>query len=517
MKEFFEKKWVEGKNFFSKMDIRYKTVFLCTVITGVLAHGMALFNKYSVHDDAGMYYGVGTTFASGRWMLEFLGRLELKFFGDGHYTLPVVNGFASVFFIACAACVIVSLLDIRGRLNAAFVGGLIVAFPVIAGLFGFMFTAHFYMFAFLISIAGAWLICKGRSWYSWIAGTVFIACGAGVYQAYMPLTFSVILIYCIKYLFENDELCRDKVKTVIKNGFLSFCALAGYLVINKICLVVFQVELTDYQGISSMGKSSAGEYIRRIIYAYKEFFFPADYAESYMYFYRLRHMYYLSLVIVFILLLMKMRKLWRQDKICFVCEICLIGLFPLATNLIFVFAGQSNIHALMVMGAAAPFVLMAVLLDEIRTSKSWIPVVSGVFLCCILLMYVRYDNRCYLKADFAQKECVSYFTTLITQIKSADGYRDELPVVYINEYEKKDLTVGGVDKLKDIRIVPYSNLENNFINDYNWKSFMNIWCGFNPKTVGEDKYKKLPEVRKMPSYPDDGSIKVIDGVVVVKF
>ena len=46
-----------------------RVAFLSTLIWGVLAHGMALFNKFSFHDDLENFYGVGNTYVLGRWML----------------------------------------------------------------------------------------------------------------------------------------------------------------------------------------------------------------------------------------------------------------------------------------------------------------------------------------------------------------------------------------------------------------------------------------------------------------
>ena len=44
------------------------------------------------------------------------------------------------------------------------------------------------------------------------------------------------------------------------------------------------------------------------------------------------------------------------------------------------------------------------------------------------------------------------------------------------------------------------------------------YLGFRPKEDKEcDKYKELDSVKNMPCYPDDGSIQIIDNVVIVKF
>ena len=46
---------------------------------------------------------------------------------------------------------------------------------------------------------------------------------------------------------------------------------------------------------------------------------------------------------------------------------------------------------------------------------------------------------------------------------------------------------------------------------------MAFYNGYNPEIVKEDVYKYDERVINMPSYPDDGSIKIVDDVVVVKF
>lgn len=43
------------------------------------------------------------------------------------------------------------------------------------------------------------------------------------------------------------------------------------------------------------------------------------------------------------------------------------------------------------------------------------------------------------------------------------------------------------------------------------------WNGFNPVTIDQTEFENSPIVKNMPCYPDDGSIKVINNVVVVKF
>ena len=67
-----------------------------------------------------------------------------------------------------------------------------------------------------------------------------------------------------------------------------------------------------------------------------------------------------------------------------------------------------------------------------------------------------------------------------------------------------------------INIIPYNSETDDLINNYVWHHYMNNWLGYNPMILHEHVLKDNEEVKKMPSYPDDGSIKIIDGMIVIK-
>jgi len=46
---------------------------------------------------------------------------------------------------------------------------------------------------------------------------------------------------------------------------------------------------------------------------------------------------------------------------------------------------------------------------------------------------------------------------------------------------------------------------------------MKYWCGFDPEEIEPSSVAELPEVQKMPCYPESGSIRIVSGTLVVKF
>ena len=118
-----------------------------------------------------------------------------------------------------------------------------------------------------------------------------------------------------------------------------------------------------------------------------------------------------------------------------------------------------------------------------------------------------------MSSYYTTKQTVSYFQTLVTRIKSVEGYSDQYPVAFIGEnYEDKSFENSWAS-------TPfwYGGLSTILINRYSRDWFMSNYLGYTYETVSDEMLQKLEvETKDMPSYPDSGSIAVIDGVVVVK-
>ena len=102
-------------------------------------------------------------------------------------------------------------------------------------------------------------------------------------------------------------------------------------------------------------------------------------------------------------------------------------------------------------------------------------------------------------------------------MESAPGYQDDLPVVYVNEMKIHDQNITR-DGSEEIPFAAAGNSLEDVLNNYSWRYFVKAWCGWWPAEVKDEaEFKDRPEVTRMPSYPDDGAIQILDGTVVIKF
>ena len=496
-----------------------RTTFIGTVLFALAVHGMGLFNKLSFHDDILALFGTGTTIPSGRWMLHVAGWLETLIFGDGHFSLPVMNGLFSIGCVAVSACMLVNLLKIRGKAQCLGLGCLMVAFPTVTGLFGYMFTMPYYMLAMTMMTACACIICSARRRWMRIPAVILGGCSVGIYQAFLPMLLSILLLYDLSVLAEGKEPAGAFLK---RAGVQLLCVLgtvAFYFAANRFFLAKFGMEMNGYMGNDRIGSTSAAVYLERAGRAYREFFLPARNVYYDMYPMHVHYMYLLMIAADVLLAVRLICVTGKRSRGKAALLALLFALFPLGCNFIFVMS--ETVHGLMTYGQVAQFALFVWLTDrlELRPPRADRLLALAVSLVLGLtgIMYARFANQCYLKVTFQQQQAVSYYTTLVSRIKSTEGYRDDLPVAFLGGEHIADRTLANIDELDFIHLDSYGETSESYINSYSWTVFMERWCGYGPEYHDGSGLRDLPEVRDMPHYPDDGSIRIVQDVIVVNF
>ena len=505
---------------------QHKTVLISTLIWGLVAHGYMFFNKFSWHDDMFYLKGVGATYTSGRWFLGFLGELVNKLMGQ-NVSVPLYNGLFALLFVALGNVLLVEIFHLKKRFSAFFLGGLMIVFPSLVTTYGYMFTVSYMMFSAFLAILGVYLAGVLRTAYLGIpAGAICICLSLGIYQGYLPLAATVCLMAFVNNVIMEPECVLKRgggfEKAVQWVGSL-LLGLALYFIVNHTVLAVKGLILTNYMGISGMGHTNLKMLMKGTTAAFKEFFIPVLGGKADLYMLTIRKAYYVALVIIICLAVWHMLQVWKKNRaaclLLFAAALC----FPVAMNLQYLM-GAAGIHGVMLYARVMIFVLPLVLNERLEFCGGAIRKCSagivGALLLFSCLFYTHFANVCYLQTEFQHSKEVSLMTTLATQIKATKGYRQDLPIVYLN--------AEGIysDSLKESTNV-------NFINEFGieldpyartfwvWKKGMQYWCGFyqaeitDEKLISEIAAKK--KVRDMPSYPEEGSVCIVDGVIVVKF
>ena len=513
--------------YWKKMKIQKKSALISTFLFGILAHGPMIFNKFSNRDDLRYLFTGGVTVSSGRWMLLVAEKIKNLFFQDSVYSIPTINGIASFLCIAVSLCILIDLYDIQSTSLSILAAGVMVSIPVVACMFGFMYTAHFYCLAILFAVLGAALIYRGTKWYEILTGILLAACSTGLYQAFIPTTLTVLL-FCLIKGFSESVTKSDRVhmlKRCVIVGVSCVGFLAAYLLLSKFFQTVTHTELSGYKGIGDTAGTPLSTYLKRVVLAYREFFLPTRGAYYDVLPGGTRAIYLLSIALFAVFFVILLWRTARKSKESAVFCFILGALIPLAVNFEFVMTEQGNIYVMMAYGCAMYFLGFFWLFEAVRGALYRMPrkIFDAVIPCMfalVVIAFCRFDNICYMRLEMYQSQMTRFCTELITRIQSTESYRSSMKVAYIGEpmLLETDTTVPELDELNYIHVSPYFGFRQLLNTTEPWREFMKIWCEFQAWEVDNPGYfRALPEVQAMPKYPDEGSIRVIEDTLVVKF
>lgn len=499
---------------------RLSRALLYSLLFGLAAHGLALTNVIAFHDNVHYFFSVGATYSSGRWFLGVLGSLFTRFFGAPNCASPLFNGLICLILSGLSAWVLAEIMDVRSRSGLLLLSGLLVASPAVAGLFGYMFTAPYYLLAQLLCLSAAWVCQRRPDALGAGAGGFLLALSIGIYQSYLPMGLCALL-----FAFAQ-ELCRDEDSRarvlLLRVARYAGTAIGGFLLyflFNQLFLHLKGAALDSYMGISQMGQNGLLPYIRRIPAAYHQFFFPGDGVWNVDLFPdNVRVLYYLCQILMAALWLPLIWKLLRASAAKGICIALVLLCYPLAANLIYVMCGTYNeMHLLMVCSLIMVFVPLPFLAEHTvlpKPGKKAVQRICAAVLALVCLSYVRFDNFAHTRMAVYQTRSIEFFNRMVLRIESTEGYSPELPLAYVGDCPNVE-TFQAVPGFDRDPLTPLLSHET-FLYSYSWQEFVSFWCGFSPTEADPAAFRDNAEVAAMPCYPADGSIRIIGGTVVVK-
>jgi len=508
-----------------KIPDTVKAAFFGAIVIGLMTHIYEFTNKLYNYDELmNTPNGYGTGAESGRWFLRILGDLFGAQFGN--YSLPFVNGMLSVLLLSVSAALIAGMFQMESKFFAAALGGLFVSFPAVTSTFMFMYTAVYYSIAVLFSVLAAWLMVRyPKKIVLNILAVVLIACSLGIYQAYFPNTVCLLVmsIIFICAFSKEERTWKDVFFLALRYVLVLSLGMILYFILHKVLVAAWGLQINSYQGLDSMGQTSVSEVLSAIKGSYLDFINlfrsdvmclnPTTYVRR-SYFFMMASWGIGALCLLF------------GEKGCKVKKVFLVLgflVFPIAVYLIYVMTPNGWVYTLMAYSVVFVSIFTLVWADKfhvsfdkkeiVRKGTQWIAALTSVIMIAV---YIWYGNGCYMSLEYTKYHDMAYFQTMVTQIKSLEGYNDELPLALVGN-EINDATnnmgslVGGTFGLG-------GKTETN-INAYSRNYIITKFLGFAPRFCGYEEIVELmenEEVQAMPCYPDDGSVKIVDGVIVVK-
>lgn len=504
-------------NNYKKISTEAKAAFISVFVFGIIAHLYMFTNKLPNYDDFVGINTYGATIRLGRWFLWIVGAIFQNL--DFLYTMPWLNGLIMLLIVGICAVMMVDILDINTVLESILIGALLIVFPTWTCTLFFMFSVYLYAMSLFLAVLAVWLVKNDNKWFA--LSIVCICFSMGIYQSYVTVTATLFVLILIMQTFQANVTPLTILRKSISYMGILLGGGASYLICTKFFCWIKREPLSTYKGINGMQQFG----FSKIVFGLRE---TISNMCSLGISNKLEMSYNLVLKFVFIVLiilslamciywffqLLKKSKwvavLFAFLQLCFL--ICINGMFFIVTDV-------DDIYLLMLYAYVFLLIFPVALLRNLMKQTDvkekicvWLQWTITICLVGAIYSYVVYANGQYLSMDMSFSQAKSYYTVMLSQIKSTQGYSDDCSIMFVGE----EITDDSFYDNSVMDVFDVKGRTDTYLNIWSRKDMLRYYFGFAPEYIECTEENYSDSIKKMPCYPAEGSIQNMGKTIVVK-
>ena len=503
-----------------------KLAFLSALIIGLITHITFITSTIMSQDGLwnSMDYTVPTDWevALGRWGIFYVDKIF------EYLAIPSLTTIIGIVFIAISALLVVNLLKLKNKITVFLTSAIFAVSPALTATFTYIYTSVAYCSAMLISVIIVCLIFKKRGkLINLVLATGLFIFLLGIYQSYIGVVVGLAIIRLVRDLLDKEEkisyffLHGIMLVIVVIVGGLSYSQITNKILENK------DIGMANYKGMETISVQNSIDSINKTIpNAYKDFedfFFSDEILKNTNYsrqeFFKIMFISTLILELIAII----SNKAWKNPfRVLFI--IALTIMLPVGLNSIDLLATDTKIYLLT--GAQIILVIpFAMMICEVSGNKGtfifkWASIIS-VFL--VVFTYYLADNTSYMVLKLKYDQAINTTIRIMERIEEAENYSPDKPIMIAGIIEENNRLFLPAHKLNnytlgDIFDNPvfhgsYSGMEGT------WTKFINTYMGLNVQFCNTTSYNDIVDsiyFKEMNVFPEENSVKMIYGVMVVK-
>lgn len=501
-----------------KDSIKYLTAALAVLMFAAFAHAYWSVNYTPFHDSLTEFYAerynpnYGYTI---RNLKLATGRFLEPVYWDifrGNVTLPWLSGLVGFFWLTLALFLIIRIFEINKTGIILLIAGIFVTNVTITSTLATYFCEfEVYAFSILFAVLAVYFWSKGKQWF-W-AGIPCLFVSLAIYQAYIALTLSLVMILSVVRLLRKQS-CREVFREIGKAAAFIAIGAGLYFLTMKLIQAGNHVSMkSDYtfefftNPFFSLRKCY-GKYLRN--FSFVKSGWPRGVFIG-------LNLGVLLITGVSIFQYCLDKSVRKSQKIAVIC-ICI--LLPACMNIWELLTG-GKAHDLMYLAVWMTYAYAILIVSETSEygEKLLAPrirlIAVSVLLGLVIFGNIRFSNTVYYERKLKADQTQSLMTRVLQDINDTEGYKNgETPVAFVGlpDIQKQEFfpetEVVGLDAACPITCVDQYSVYLKYI--------LNV--SMNCMDINDELYRiaLLPEVVQMPSYPDSGSIAFLDDILIVK-
>lgn len=505
------------KAFVSKLstwlkDKRSKAAFITTGVCSIFAYLYYLNNLIHNNDMISCTpKGVGESIRSGRWGLYLLSEAVEKHWG-GHFNLPAFNVLLALVIIGFTAALLIRVLDIRRIGLCVCISAITVTIPAFATVMFFAYNVQYYALSIFFMVLAAYLL-KKKGLLNFGIGALSACFSLGIYQAYLPFFAVLLLLLLISKCLQEESTPKELILTGCKYLGAMVVSYILYSLILRLMLANLHLELSDYQSINTMGALRLSG-IKKAVLDVLRLPFTTNY-----YGFSATRVTRFAIAVSFLCIGFAVLGLKKIGLPKFFLLLGFLSMLLVAVNSTHILSADSVLYTRMTLGLIGIFYLPIVLLEKISFRKTALRGVLLLILIPTLLLcsanYAWQSNGNYLSVQYGNLKAENYYVTMFTRIRSAEGYNDDLPIVYVGKtISDKALQDNWNQPPFKYTAIMGSKAQ---LNQYSRNNFIMNYLGYSWRSITETEAEKYEDlISDMACYPDDGSIVATEDLVIIR-
>ncbi len=472
-------------------------IIITVLITGIINYIYLLTHNCLSHD--GLFYG--PIYVSGGWEFD-LGRPLLRVIDKlrGGLVAPSIIFSIGLICICLTLIIIKRIFRIEKRIPLLLITIMLVTFPTIADTALYIFCFDSYCIAMLLSTLAAYMIIKKKYIYAIIS----ISCSLALYQAYISMTLTLLIIYHINQTIENEI----NIKEFIINMLVILIGMITYYIGLKIGMLIFHRTLADYKGANGLGLSTIINIPKNIISCYKDFY-DFLFKENIILnkFYK-RNIYNIIIIFCFmcsIINILKNKKLKEKITI-----LLLIIILPICICIMNLIASETNIIILTGIGFYTFYISIINIIDKYKTINL-IRNIGIVISFIICFTYFLADNAEFMSRQDIHNNFYQKTLTILNKVEHLENYNEEMNWMFSNIYTYS----SPLNKLSLGFVSSQNETFDNFMGIKGIQIFYKRYHGKDIELVDYETYKKISETEEYKKMKINTE-KIIDNVIVIK-
>lgn len=493
------------------------------VLIGLIVYFMMM-SLNLVNDIDGIWHL--SNFIAGDWEIS-LGRGLLRYADRARFGIVSVpfNSILTLFLIAVGNSLIVSKLDIKNFIYKWLIYIILISNPVVCNSLSYSYTAVNYGLAYFFSILAFLFIKtnvkqKKKSILNIVIAASCLGVSMAFYQAYICVMCVLVIILILKKLVDDES-----IKEVLKYILACVCTLllggCIYFIITKALLYRAGVQLASYKGAEN---ADILYMIKHLPFSIKQCYIQfSDYFTKFKAFSNLEFVDIVLggiFIVYLVAVIIQEYKLFRKSITRGILFILMLVLLPVAGCIVLIIAVGNSMTLLMCMGLVMCTVMLGIIIPKAGKIGFFMQRVYII----VLTSFMWFQLSAVVNDQLALNEGKTATITLTENIICS---------LYQGGYLNESKTVAFIGRPGDNNMFAKSTayqMANGYAmfgcwstdarnNRVSWSGVTSNFCGVNLIFCSDVDYQILRElqcIKDMPEYPAEGSICIINNIVVIK-